>query len=190
MSGNIPDPPTSSMTIDKPIMGGLTICPTEIVAWTGGVQPYIDWTGLTNVKAIKRSPNCSRPTKSSDQSRNWNYRTAAPLILFKKDGKDLDLDLYSYGVNVLAHLELTGMDSIMYVKSLRDDTKMVNVIKEFEQVTLSHVLDESDYYKNKFDSYDQDNDTTACLYLKSTPDPSLLKELDLSQEPGDSAAVT
>ena len=187
MSGNISDPPPSSMTIDKPIMGGLTICPTEIVAWTGG-QPNIDWTGLTNVKAIKRSPNCSRPTKSSDQSRNWNYRTAPPLILFKKDGKDLDL--YSYGVKVLAHLELTGMDSIMYVKSLSDDTNMVNVIKDFEQVTLSHVLDESDYYKNKFDSYDQDNDTTACLYLEFTLDPSLLKELDLSQEPGDSAAVT
>ena len=187
MSGNIPDPLPYSMTIDKPIMGGLTICPTEIVAWTGG-QPNIDWTGLTNVKAIKRSPNCSRPTKSSDQSRNWNYRTAPPLILFKKDGKDLDL--YSYGVKVLAHLELTGMDSIMYVKSLSDGTNMVNVIKDFEQVTLSHVLDESEYYKNKFDSYDQDNDTTARLYLESTLDPSLLKELDLRQEPGDSAAVT
>ena len=157
--------------------------------------------GLTNVKAIKRSPNCSSPTKSSDQStncssptkssdqsRNWNYRTAPPLILFKKDGKDLDL--YSYGVKVLAHLELTGMDSTMYVKSLSDGTNMVNVIKHFEQVTLSHVLDKSEYYKNKFDSYDQDNDTAARLYLESTLDPSLLKELDLRQEPGDSAAVT
>ena len=84
----------------------------------------------------------------------------------------------------------TGMDSIMYVKSLSDDTNMVNVIKDFEQVTLSHVLDESEYYNNKFDSYDLDNDTTARLYPESTLDPSLLKELDLRQEPGDSAAVT
>ena len=125
MSGNISDPPPSSMTIDKPIMGGLTIYPTEIFAWTGGQQPDIDstgldWTGLTNVKVINHTPNCSRQTKSSD------------LILFKKDGKDLDL--YSaYGVKVLAHLEeLTGMDSIMYVKSLSDDTNMVNVIKDSE----------------------------------------------------------
>jgi hypothetical protein len=143
---------------------------------------YLSLRSLANVKAIKRSPNCSCPTKSSDQSRNWNYLTVPPLILFQKDGKDLDL--YSYGVKVLAHLELTGMDSIMYVKSLSDDTNMVNVIKNFGQVTLYHVLDESEYYKNKFDSYDQDNETTARLNLESTLDPSLLKE------PGDFAGVT
>ena len=44
-------------------------------------------------------------------------------------------------------------------------------------------------HKNKFDSYDQNNDTTARFYLESTFDPSLLKELDHCQDPT-STAVT
>jgi hypothetical protein len=79
------------------------------------------------------------------------------------------------------------MDTIMHVKSLN---LMVNIVKDFEQVTLDHVRTESEYCQNLFDDYDRDNDTTARLYLENSLDPTLSRELVLRQEVDDSAAVT
>jgi hypothetical protein len=155
--------------------------------WNGG-QPNIDWTGLEDSNAVRATVNCNRPTKTSDETTAYNRRIAAPDKLFKKDDPDYDLLQFSQAVE--QHFLDHGLDSIMYVKSLTDPTKMVNVVADYNQVHLDHVEVQSALNALKYDQYDRDNDKAACRYLESAIHSDLLRELKLHNNVKDSAATT
>ena len=193
---NVPTtvPPTTPSStpalpvIIKPRMGGVDFAGTkDAVAWTGG-QPRLDWKRLQDPHAEMYSPNCVRSTQNSERAKSFNRRVAAPDTLFKKESSSTELTRYAE--KVLAHAQDTGMDTIFYVSSLSKPGEMVCVLKDFDQVTLNHVIDEARDNEVHYDSYDKLNDRAARQYLENSLDPEMKEELSLRQTPEDGAAVT
>jgi hypothetical protein len=181
-------PPVPNTNPPKPLMGGLSVGGTETFAWTGGT-PNVAWTGLaTSATTRGPGPYCIRTGRPADVTKNLTIRVAPPAIKFSKADPAYDFTLFCE--DTLKHLVRTGMDSIMFVASLSDPTLMVNVVRDHEQVTLSHVTIESQRLQARFDAYDLENDNDAKEYLESAIDLALRTDLRLRQEPGDSAAIT
>ena len=177
---------TSKMP-DKPIMGNIIeFNKDEFVAFTGG-KPNADWTGLDQPATKPHTPNCIRSTYVSNQTKDWNRRTEAPEQKFKKD--DESFSLRQFELLTLAHFEDKGMDTIMYVPSILDPTKLVNIITEYEQVSLKHVQAKAAELQTKWDEYDAENDRAALIYLKRSLDPSLQRDLLEDTMTRDTAAV-
>lgn len=182
-----PAPPYFAMLV-SPLMGDVTDNGTvNAAAWTGG-KPKTDWSGLENPGIGMFSPNCIRNLKIADKVKTYNYRIAAPTQKFTVG--DDTFDLVSYTKLVFDHMNDTGMDTIMHVASLIDSTVMVNVVKNNEQVTLSHVEDQSKSNLLRFDAFDKENDKAAKLFLERSINPTLYQELNLRQMDDDSAATT
>ena len=172
-------------------MGGITDENTvDATIWTGG-QPKVDWSGLEGRvrKPSQFAPNCARPSKSSEKSKAHNLRITPLTTLFRVGNDDYSLD--SFSADVLYHLQDTGMDTIMFVPSESDPNKMVNVVEDYEQVTLDHV----EYESGKFallshDAFDTENDRVARKFLELSIEPSLFQDLRIRQTKTDPAATT
>jgi hypothetical protein len=174
--------------LKAPKMGGVIDDKTAAaIAWTGG-QPKVDWSELIDSHTDMLTPNCLRSGLGSEKVKGYNLRVAAPLKLFKVG--DDTYDFNAYIKVMLAHLRETGMDTIMHVVSQTDPTMMVNVVKNYEQVTLGHVETESAKNASLFDSFDKENDRTARKYLELSIDSNLHQELSLRQQDSDGAATT
>jgi hypothetical protein len=158
-------------------MGGLSVGGTETFAWTGGT-PNVAWTGLaTSATTRGPGPYCIRTGRPADVTKNLTIRAATPAIKFSKADPAYDFTLFCE--DTLKHLVRTGMDTIMFVASLSDPTLMVNVVRDHEQVTLSHVTIESQRLQERFDAYDLENDNDAKEYLESAIDLALRTDLRL-----------
>ena len=195
-----PTTPAASTTVaivpaltNRPKMGGVLDDNTvDATAWTGG-QPKVDWSGLA-LDAVGRkpsqfAPNCARPSKSSEKSKAHNLRITALSTPFKIGNDNYSLEAFS--ADVLYHLQDTGMDTIMFVPSESDPTKMVNVVEDYEQVTLEHVAFETGKCALlSHDAFDTENDRVARKFLELSIEPSLFQDLRIRQLKTDSAATT
>ena len=138
--GNAPTGPTAPAgmaaiaapppTVVTPIMGGMVaITTTESAAWTGGI-PKADWSELEDPTATFLSPNQLRPIQVGAAQKAYNARKEGLSTKFAKGGSIKD-----FSDKVLSHLEDTGMDTIAYLPSPTDHTKMINVIREHAHFT-------------------------------------------------------
>jgi Zinc knuckle len=182
--GNAPPTPTVAATRTPPLMGGID---ADGIAWSGG-KPKVDWSGLESATAKKRSPNCIRSDKASEQVKAYNHRIAKPDEVFTKNTPTFDH--VAYVEQVHAHVKNTGMDAIFYVPGMRNSAEMVSVIKGYDKVTLEHVAKESVKFTPLYDSYGVDNDESAKAYLLKTLDKDLLVKLKARLEDDDNAATT
>ena len=181
-------PPSTFPMLTAPLMGDVFENGTaNAAAWTGG-KPKADWTGLEDPARGMFSPNCIRNAKTGEKVKTYNFRIAAPLQKFAVG--DDTFDIAAYTKVVLDHMNDTGMDTVMHIASQMDATTMVNIIKNNEQVTLSHVEDQSKLNYVHFDAYDKENDKAAKLFLERSIQANLYQELSLRQLDDDSAATT
>ena len=177
-----------AITLTPPLIGGVSDNGTKnAIAWTGG-QPNITWTGLQNPHVGRASVNCLRTAKSENQISNYNSRIKPPTKLFNKDDKDFDFD--KFGQSIFKHFVDHGLDSVMYVPSIVDGTKTVNVITMYDQVHTDHVITKSAEYAMKYDQYDHDNNKAAKRYLEDAIHGDLFCDLQRRSELEDSAATT
>jgi len=190
MSGTSTTTPTTPTPYkpDEPKMGGLVMDgPNIYAAWTGG-KPKYDWSEL-EIKDPDDIPIAAvRPTYASSKQK-WSFRrTEPPETLFKKE--DPDYDRLRFQKDVDKHLAKCGMDTVMFVPSMQDPTKMINVVLHPDQATLEHVEKESKKLSMLFDKYDRSNAVDANEYIKATLGTDLKRDLELRERSDDLPAVT
>jgi hypothetical protein len=66
---------------------------------------------------------------------------------------------------------------------------MVNILEDYGQVSLEHVIKQSIEYQSPWDFYDVYNDCTALEILETTIDDELAVEIRIRQEKDDTAAI-
>ncbi len=182
------------MALVPPKMGGIQ-SEAEKTLWTGG-KPLFDWSGLdrSEPRALSAcNPNAWRPTSGKYVFVGWNLRSGLSDPSARKFADaDPNYLLPAFALNVYNHFVLHGMDSILYVPSKSDPTKMINVVTQSGSLQLAHVeamqaeLSEAD----KYDAYDRENSTAGRMFLEAQLDPVLLEQLRLRQKFDDGAAVT
>jgi Zinc knuckle len=168
-----PPPPT------YPKMGGIS----GGDPFTGGA-PNLAWTTLANPNPRPYSLLCLRPRTNNNALKAMLHIIKAPTTLFSKG-----MELIEFAEERARHFEKTGLDTIMYLPSQADPTKMVNVLEDYGQVTLQHVIEQSALYKLQWDDFDIDNDRWAIDALEASIDETLAKEIRIRKESTDTAAV-
>jgi Zinc knuckle len=162
-----------------PLMGGIS----NGDPFTGG-KPKILWKGLQELKPTPYSLLCLRPKSNNNALKAMLYIIEAPKDLFKKGG-----DLSEFAEERARHFEKTGLDTIMFLPSQADPSKMVNVLTDYDQVTLQHIIEVGAVYKEWWDEYDTQNDRMAIEALEASLDGDLAREIRIRKEPSDTAAM-
>ncbi len=178
-AGTVPSTPPQA----PPKMGGQLLVEGKTIAFTGG-KPKADWTGLKNSAAAPANPHCVRfPMGTSDETKAYSRRTAAPTKLLKRGD-----DLTAYLLKVSEHVRIHGLDTTLYVPSMIDKNAMVFLPDAFDQVTFSHVSEKAqDYKENHWDKFDKENDDATKTYLKNTLGEELEEKLRLRATPSDTS---
>ncbi len=168
----------------KPIMGDLIqVSATEWTAWTGG-KPNSSWTILDGATTTYGSPNQLRPNSASYAQRGFQYRSTGIEDKFKRSD-----DLATFIREVSEHLIDTGMDSISYLPSPTDATKMCSVLTEYSKYSADTARSSGATFAALYDTYDKINDKAASKYLLNSLDKDLRETLHLRLEPMDTFHV-
>jgi hypothetical protein len=168
----------------KPIMGDLVqVSATEWTAWTGG-KPNSSWTVLDGATTTYGSPNQLRPNSASYAQRGFQYRSTGIEDKFKRSD-----DLATFIREVSDHLIDTGMDSISYLPSPTDATKMCSVLTEYSKYSADTARSSGATFAALYDTYDKINDKAASKYLLNSLDKDLRETLHLRLEPMDTFHV-
>ena len=164
----------------KPKMGGITICDSREVAYSGGI-PLADWSGLDPNYAVVgyEDPNQLRSEKKPHEG--FNTRTKG---LDQKFGPKSDLR--SVCLKVQEHFTSHGMDSIMYLPD-PETNEMRSVIEYHQRFSVEKAREECEARSAKYDSYDVLNDTAGRKFLLDSLSSGLrqdvVDEMDSSKDP-------
>ena len=182
-----PPPPTRP---SNPLMGSTeeTYVGSNLYYYSFGGVPCPDWTGIErkdprfNTDLCYRSPD---PTKGQKQVIS---RTTGLIDLYKKGA-----NLHDFEKDVYKHLVKHGLDTIAYIPDPRDNTKVVNVIKEHAKLTgnMSTATATCEAIEQKYDKWDHKNSTEAKEFLLNSISKELEKEFSPFYNPHkDSFALT
>ena len=151
-------------------MGGIIqIKHDAFAAWTGGV-PLADWSGLADPSKDKfrQSSQLRLLTDESGQEE----RSKGFDDKFEKDH-----DLFKFQRRLLERYKLRGLDSVTYLLDPSDDTKMINILTDHTRVTYDYVKQAIVKQYEKYDFYDEANDTAARLCLLDSLGSELYEQI-------------
>jgi Zinc knuckle len=172
------EPPTE-VAVAQPRMGGMS----GGDPFTGG-EPNITWTGLANDAPEPYSLLCLRPINNNSALKAMIHIVKAPTTLFAKGN-----DIMEFAEERARHFEECGLDTIMHLPSQADETKMVNVLKHYDQLSLKYVLKQSLICKEHWDKFDIQNDRWAIKCIEASLESELASEIRTRKEPTDTAAI-
>ena len=166
----------------KPIMGGLALGYKTKEAWTGGV-PNNSWTGLVS------NPDVPLPTQlrpvGSKAADSLIKRTAGIFTDSKsKFAAKGDLDYFCRSLH--EHFVMHGMDTVSYRRDpLNLDGPMISVFTHYPCLNSTEVSKQTDWFKDKYDDYDQQNDRAATKCFLNSLTDALKKEIQQRSKPED-----
>ena len=138
-------------------MGGLIPSPSEtIIAWTGG-EPLPDWSGLKDPSSTLEHSTQYRPFSGQ---KGQIYRRRGLEKSFQK-GKDL----YSFQQDTWSQLKTHGMDPITILPDPGDPTRMLDVVNNHAQFSLTFAKEAHANLQQLFDKYDKANDQDTIHFL-------------------------
>jgi Zinc knuckle len=174
-----PTSDTSAFAVGSPQMGGVI----GGDPFTGGA-PNLEWTKLASPSPKPYSILCLRPVNNKSALAAQIHMTKPPTTLYAKGD-----DIVDYAEERARFFKKTGLDTIMYLPSEADKTQMVNVLEDYGQVTLDHVIEQSAVYKTLWDEFDIQNDRLAIEVLEASIDKELARNVRTRKEPSDTAAI-
>ena len=168
---------TTPAPVTPPIMGGVANrSGTEQAPWTGG-KPKHDWSGLDDTADTEVSaPTQYRSTTASIGSQQKSYA-------YRIKGMDIKMsatvDLTMFQKNFLHRLQREGLDTISYIPSPTEPTKMISCVTDHTRLTFDVVVKSVEAQASKYDSYDKSNDKDAVELLLNSLAPELRKEVSV-----------
>ena len=119
-------------------MGGIRkLDDDHYCAWTGGAPKDDKWTLLKDetATAARLMPMMHRPHNQKGEAVTYRERTTGLPTLLKEPK-----DLLWFEHHVLQHLTRYGLDTVAYVPSPSDPTKMLNIVESHARYTVVVVL--------------------------------------------------
>ena len=177
--------------IDPPKIGGQLPklkADDKDVFFVGG-KPKSDWSAAEDLEIIPDSPYRYRVLAVTTDTKDFHYRTAALKVVLKGAGATA-AELAKFRRALEKRVKAYGLDTVFYVPSLADSTKMVSVITDHNQLTVKHVETESTAIrKNQFDHWLCQDNIAARTLLENSFDSDLNETLDLISPVDDTAAI-
>ena len=165
MSGSVDSRKDKSWIPQTPTMGGLIkVGKDDYMAWTGG-QPDTEWLHLEDENPQPKTVLQYRPS-GGNSIKGYISRTRGLKTKFDKNS-----ELEEFVINIFDHLKQSGLDTISYLpdpaqtKTDTSDNEMISVVEHHGKFTLSYTKEEIKKYRERWDTYDKQNDTEATLFL-------------------------
>lgn len=159
-------------------MGGIANRPDGQVAWTGG-RPALLWVGLVDTNPDIES-DMYRPASLKSEGFARKKRTSAIEGVSLKTGakpNEEGGDLLFFQEKLAEHLVKTGLDTIAYLPSPIDGTRMVNIVTNHSSFTVESATSAVVPQVLLYDSYDKGNNKEANLLLLACIHPSLERDV-------------
>jgi len=170
-----------------PKYGGLTQSDTSdnVIPHFGGA-PKPDFSGLEEVALL--DPRQKRPLGSHGYKQH-EYRVSGIEPKLGLNSNTKDVRAFCYKLNLKT--KSCGLDTELYVRSMGEPDKVVNVIQKRNEVTLDHVRESMKEFQTHWDSYARQADLEATEMLRNSMEDDLLTQVvaRCSEDGSDPTAV-
>lgn len=185
-----PPPPTTPITPPSPKMGTVIETYPGSGYWSAvlGGTPLHDWSGLDPSKQRPISYTNYRSFNPGKEQTNDYNRTKGLTTKFKRGDS-----VFNFIKAVNKHLTSNGMDTVSYLPSPTDPTKMLSVLENHAHfiTDLTKSSNIATSIQSKFDNWDSLNNESAYKFLVNSLDPDLLSTLEETHfHIGESFAMT
>ena len=145
------------------------------VVWIGG-PPNANFDGSSLMGPA--TPLCLRNLDASSEIKGFVARTKGSELKFKRD--DPDFTLIAFADEALKHMQLTGMDSVFYLKGADSSGVGAEELFTYHTRYSKHAVDEfikDQMGKGTYDRYQQAALNESALWLTNSLDESLKTSL-------------
>ena len=156
--------------------------------YTFGGKPLADWSDIDPNSSKAMSDNCLRALDPVSGQKHSRYRVKG--LTKRYDSKHRLADFQD---SIWEHLVNVGLDTVAYLNDPRDNSRVLNVIKNHAQFTgdLETAIRSSQTLYQKFDDWDKKHDMEAKTFLLNSLSEELKRDFKpFHKKAEDTLAIT